>query len=304
MSQIFGNGLLTNDALNGAPAPWLAQGIGTAGMFPAGSPANARWALASSDGVRPAWYGGAILKAAAASLPGGAFGAYGNAGIEPILGKLATLVQQYIGRLGDALLGTQHTNAPGAGAATFQNVSLASTGDPHLSVTGSARHADGTTVAVDSHFDSMAAHGDLFSTRDFGDGFTVSTTVTQAAANGVTQNASATASMNGGRDTVTMNAAGTVSVASGGMAIALAPNQSLELAGGATVNEAANGTVSISESAFGATLSTTFAQNGTGGVDINATGTNVTLAGDLIAGGAKPAAQAPANVRRPLAAQR
>jgi hypothetical protein len=302
MSQIFGNGLFPNDGLNTTAAPWLAPGSGTANAFPAGSPANAAWGHAS-DGVRPAWFGGSVLDPAAASLPGGAFGAYGSGGMNPILGALATMVQQYIGRLGTALFGTQSSARP-TGAATFQNVTLGSVGDPHLGITGTALHADGTTAAVDSHFDSMAAHADLFSTRDFGDGFTVSTNVTQPAANGVTQNASATATMDGGLDNVTMTAAGAVSVTSGGMAIALAPNQSVQLANGATVSEAANGAVNISETAFGATLSTTFAQNGTGGVDVTATGSNVTLAGDLLTGGAAPAAQTPANVRRPLTAVR
>lgn len=299
MSQIFGNGLFPNDQLNGTPAPWLTPGTGT-GTFPAGSPANTSWGLASSDGVRPAWYGGTMLDAAASSLPGGLLGAYGNAGIGPILGQLAAFVQRYIGRLGNALLGTPNAHPLAPGAATFRNVSLASTGDPHLSVTGTALHADGSTATVDSHFDSMTAHADLFSTRDFGDGFTVSTNVTQPTATGITQNASATATMDGGLDAVTMNASGAVSVTSGGMAIALAPNQSLQLANGATVSEAANGSVSVIEASFGATLTTTFVQNGTGGVDVSANGGNVTLAGDLLAGGPTPAAQAPANVRRPL----
>jgi hypothetical protein len=302
MSQIFGNGLFPNDGLNGTAAPWLAPGSATARTFPAGSPGGTAWGPAA-DGVRPAWFGGTVLDAAAASLPGGAFGAYGSGGTNSILAALATMVQQYIGRLGATLFGTQST-ARSTGAATFQNVSLGSVGDPHLGISGTALHADGTTAAVDSHFDSMSAHADLFSTRDFGDGFTVSTNVTQPAANGVTQNASATASMDGGLDNVTMTAAGAVSVTSGGMAIALAPNQSVQLANGATVAEAANGSVSISEAAFGTTLTTTFAQNGTGGVDVTATGSNVTLAGDLITGGTTPAAQTAANVRRPVTAVR
>ena len=304
MSQVFGNGVLTAGGTNGSTPPWLAPYGGTAGTFPAGSPAGTRWG-SPADGVRPAWFGGSALDAATASLPGGALGtAAGGGSIAAILGQLATLVQQYIGRLGNSLLGTPNAAPRPAGAATFQNVTLGSVGDPHLGITGTALHADGSTAGVDSHFDSMTPHADLFSTGDFGDGLTVSTNVTQPAANGITQNASATATMNGGSDSVTMTAAGAVSVTSGGMAIALAPGQSLQLASGATVSEAAGGAVSIGEAAFGATLTTTFAQNGTGGVDVNATGSNVTLAGDLLTGGTAPAAQTPANVRRPLAALR
>jgi len=303
MSQIFGNGLFPNDGVNGTSAPWSTQNPAALGAFPVGSPASTPWGAGASDGVRPAWFGGDALNALTSNLPGGMLGAYGSSGIGAILGQLATAVQQYIGRLGSSLLGTQSTSANSAatratGAATFQNVTLGSTGDPHLAITGAVQNADGTTKQADSHFDSMTSHADLFSTRDFGDGFTVSTNVTQPAANGVTQNASATASMNGGLDTVTMNAAGTASVTSNGTAIALAPNQSLRLASGATVSESANGSVSISEVAFGANLTTTFTANGGGGVDVTATGSNVTVAGDLLTGGSAPVAQSASNVRR------
>jgi hypothetical protein len=57
--------------------------------------------------------------------------------------------------------------------------------------------------------------------------------------------------------------------------------------------------VSITESAFNENLTTTFAANGGGGVDVTARGQNVTLSGALITGGATPVAQAPANVRPP-----
>jgi hypothetical protein len=71
----------------------------------------------------------------------------------------------------------------------------------------------------------------------------------------------------------------------------------VSLSGGQQVSEAATGSVSIAESAFGANLTTTFALNNSGGVDVTASGQNVTLAGDLITGGTTPAAQAPTNVR-------
>lgn len=307
MSQISGNGFFPADGVNGTSSPWLAR---DGGSFAAGSPATARWtAGASSDGVRPAWFGGDAAGGVAASVPG-MFNPYGTTGIVGILSQLAATVQQYIGKLGNALLGSQSPGTSGttttaaSGAATFQNVALGSTGDPHLSVSGTIQNADGTTAQADSHFDSMTAHANLFSSRDFGDNFTVSTAVTQPSANGITQNASATASMSGGSDSVTMNANGSVSVTSGGMSIALAPNQTVQLAGGASVAEAADGAVSISETAFGANLTTTFTANGGGGVDVTANGSNVTLAGDLLTGGTTPAAQVPSNVRRPLVAMR
>jgi hypothetical protein len=56
------------------------------------------------------------------------------------------------------------------------------------------------------------------------------------------------------------------------------------------VSESTSGAVSITESAFGKNLTTTFTNNGGGGVDVTASGNNVTLAGDLMTGGSTPVA--------------
>jgi hypothetical protein len=306
MSWINGNGFIPNDALNGTAAPWALPNGGAPGPFPAGSPGYSGYGTSSSDAVRPAWFGSAL----GSTLPGGAPNPLSSTGIGGLLAQLASQVQQSIAQLSSTLMGTSpaSTTTPPAsaseppGSAAFQNVALASTGDPHLSVTGTELNNDGSTSGVNSHFDSMSSHADLFSTRDFGDGFHVSTTVTQPSATGITQNASATASMDGGRENVTMNNSGAVSVTDHGQAVALTAGQSITLSGGQQVSEAANGSVSISESGFGENLTTTFAQNGTGGVDVTANGHNVTLSGALITGGSTPAAQAsPANVRTPYA---
>jgi len=272
------------------------------GPFPQGSPGYAGYGTSSSDGFRPAWFGGS-----SDTLPGGAPNPLANSGIGGILAQLANQVQQSIAKLSNALSGTSTgtstntgTNATG-NSASFQNVSLASVGDPHLSVSGTEQNADGSTSSVSSKFDSMTGHQDLFSTRDFGDGFHVSTAVTQPSANGITQNASATATMDGGRESVTMTNAGAISVTDHGQSIALTPGQSVTLSGRQQVSEGSNGSVSISESRFGENLTTTFTQNGGGGVDVTATGQNVTLAGDLITGGTTPVAQAAAPQQTPLA---
>jgi hypothetical protein len=293
MSWINGNGFIPNDT-------WALPGTSTSGPYPPGSPGYLGYGTASSDAVRPAWFGGA-------TLPGGALNPMADStsgGLGGILAQLASQVQQSIAKLSNALMGTSAapstntgTNVP-SGSATFQNVALASAGDPHLSAVGTEVNADGSTAGVSSHFDSMTSHTDLFSTRDFGDGFRVSTSVTQPAANGVTQNASATATMDGGRETVSMNNSGAVSITDHGRSVALAAGQSVTLTGGQQVSESAGGAVSIAESAFGENLTTTFTQNG-GGVDVTATGQNVTLSGALITGGTTPVAQAPANVRAP-----
>ena len=102
--------------------------------------------------------------------------------------------------------------------------------------------------------------------------------------------------MDFGRESVTLTNNGAISVKDHGQAIALTPGQSTTLSGGQHVSEAADGSVSISESAFGENLTATFAASG-GGVDVTAQGQNITLAGDLITGGTTPVAQSPANVR-------
>jgi hypothetical protein len=304
MSWINANGFIPNDGLNGSAAPWAVPNAGSSGPFPIGSPGYMGFGSASSDGVRPAWFGG----------NNGSPAAFGSSnpsmsGIGGILAQLMSSVQQSISQLSNALMTTPSSALPSTtantqanpanGSATFQNVSLASVGDPHLSVSGTEQNADGSTAGVNSKFDSMTSHADLFSTRDFGDGFHVSTSVTQPSANGITQNASATASMDGGRESVTMSNTGAVSISDHGKAVALSAGQSLRLSGGQTVSEAANGAVSITESSFNENLTTTFTNNGGGGVDVTAQGQNVTLSGALITGGSMPVAQAPSNVRPP-----
>ncbi len=302
MSWINGNGFIPNDGLNGSAAPWAALNAGVSGPFPAGSPGYSGYGTSSTDGFRPAWFGGAND-----TLPGGSPNPLASSGIGGILAQLANQVQQSIAKLSNALSGTSSTTAANTTAnatgntAAFQNVSLASTGDPHLSVSGTEQNADGSTSNVNSKFDSMTGHQDLFSTRDFGDGFHVSTAVTTPSANGITQNASATATMDGGREIVSMTNTGAISVTDHGQSVGLTPGQSIRLSGGQQVSEGANGSVSVTESRFGENLTTTFTNNNGGGVDVTATGQNVTLAGDLITGGTTPVAQTPAPQRTPYA---
>lgn len=293
MSWINGNGFIPNDGPNASVAPWALPSAGASGAFPAGSPGYFGYGGSAADGVRPAWFGGSASSGATS-------GPVSSDGLAGILAQLAGAVQQSIAKLSALLGGATAANASSSGgSASFQNVALASAGDPHLSVSGTELNANGSTAGVSSHFDSMTGHDDLFSTRDFGDGFRVSTTVTQPSANGVTMNASATATMDGGLETVSMNNAGTVAVTDHGQSVALAPGGSVTLSGGQQVSESAAGAVSIAESGFGASLTTTFAQNGGGGVDVTATGQNVTLSGALITGGTTPVAQPSAAVRTP-----
>jgi hypothetical protein len=178
------------------------------------------------------------------------------------------------------------------GSVALQDGTLSSTGDPHLAVTGTRLNAGGSTSTVNSHFDSMTGHDDLFSTNTFGDGFNVATSVTQPNANGVTTNASATATMNGGADAVSMSLGGGLQVTSGGSAVALSAGQTVTLSGGEAVTENANGSVTIAEqNAAGSTLDTTFTNTGAG-IDVTAQAHDVRLRGDLVTGGSAPAAPA------------
>jgi hypothetical protein len=178
--------------------------------------------------------------------------------------------------------GTPGADAPQPGSATFANATLSSTGDPHLAVTGTLQNANGSTTAINDHYDDMSAQRDLLSTNDFGDAFHVSTTTTTPTASGVTMNASATASMDHGRMRVTMGAGGAVSVTSDGNPIALGAGQSVTLAGGEVVSENSSGAVSIAEQNGNESLTTTFTNNGSG-VDVSATASGgVTLGGSLV----------------------
>jgi hypothetical protein len=280
-----------NNMLQPSGAEWWPQ-TGAADLPPfaaGGASGNASGAYGGADGYQPSWWGSPFSSGSSAAT--GAASPTTNG----MLAQIVALLQQLTGSLGSAFGGNASaatpSNAPFApagygtppGSATFANATLSSTGDPHLALTGTLDGPNGTTSPVNAHYDDMNAQRDLLSTGDFGDGFRVSTTASTPNGNGVTYNATATASMDRGRDSVTMGPGGAVSVTSDGSAVSLAAGQSITLGGGEVVSENANGAVSIAEqNARGETLTTTFAYNGSG-VDVtaNAAG-NVTLGGSLV----------------------
>jgi hypothetical protein len=239
--------------------------------------------LMGGDGYQPSWWNANATGPAPAGQPT----------ISSMLGSLVQMLQQLTqfltggsspnGGFGGPPAMPQSFGSASTPQTTFQNVSLSSTGDPHLAISGTAQTPFGSTTQINDRYDSMTGHRDLFSTNDFGDDFHVATTVTQPGANGVTYNQSATATMNHGRDSVTMGEGGTISVTSNGQAVALSAGQSVTLSGGEVVTENSNGSVSIAEqSVNGESLTTTFSNNGNG-VDVNATGSGgVALGGDLV----------------------
>jgi len=201
-----------------------------------------------ADGYRPAWWGSAAANGSPAA---------GTASTNGMLAQIMAMLQQLTGNVGNAFGGNGFGGnacggAPPAqpGSATFANATLSSTGDPHLALTGTLDNANGTTTQVNDHYDNMSSQRDLLSTNDFGDAFRVSTTATTPNASGVTYNQSATATMDFGRDRVTMGPGGAVSIAE--------------------------------QNAAGESLTTTFTNNGSG-VDVSATASGgVTLGGSLV----------------------
>ncbi len=162
------------------------------------------------------------------------------------------------------------------GESKYANASGGSVGDPHLSFDGAT---DGTT----SRWNDMGSHQDLVDANgSFFGGYDVSTEATAVNGNGVAYNKSATISTGEYGDTVTMGQDGKITVTQNGQNTALAKGQSLQLASGAVVSEAADGSVTVSDTnSTGGKISTTLSWNGHG-VDVNFTSSNTFLGGDLI----------------------
>lgn len=277
--------------------PWITASDPTASspsVFPANSPAvtasadagsRAPMVRGNSDGVRSNWWNPpagvpSALPQSAVGQDGGFFG-YASQLIGQMQNAVNGLMQRALASFGQAP--SARSSAAAATTATYQSADLSSVGDPHLGLSGTALNADGTTKNVTSNFDSMAGHTDLLHTNDFGDRFRVRTDVTAPDANGVTFNQKASATMNGGRDSVSLASDGTVSMTSGGQTVELAAGASLVLANGATVSRGSDGSVSIAENApNGESLTTTFSLNGNG-VDVRAHAAGgVSLGGDIV----------------------
>ena len=169
----------------------------------------------------------------------------------------------------------------------FSNATLSSTGDPHLSESGTMLGPAGPQ-SVNERFDSMTSHQDLIDAAVPG-GYRVSTTATAPDASGVTYNQSATVQANGGRDAITMNRDGSYSVVSNGQNLSLSNGQTLTLGGGETVTANADGSLVVADAnRSGGSISTTLRANGKG-VDVTATAQHIRLGGDIVehdAGGA------------------
>ena len=206
---------------------------------------------------------------------------FGEGGIGGLIGQLQSLLSQLLAAFQSAYAAPTkaspaHPNSP---EQQFQNVTLGSTGDPHLAIDGSV--GEGATN-ISHHFDSMNSHSDLLHSNDFAGGYTVSTTVGNPDPRGVTSNDSASIALNNGNDSISMAKDGSFSISSDGQAYTLANGQSMQLDGGETVTRTTDGSLSVStQTASGGSLSTTLKSWG-GGVDVNANGHNVDLGGDIV----------------------
>ena len=179
----------------------------------------------------------------------------------------------------------------GNGGQMFANATLSSTGDPHLSETGTLA-GPGGPQSVNQHFDSMTSHQDLIDAAVPG-GYRVSTTATGPDANGVTYNQSATIHANGGHDAITMNRDGSYSIVSNGQNISLSSGQALTLGGGETVTANADGSLVVADSnRSGGSISTTLRANGNG-VDVTANAQHIRLGGDIVEHGTGSTAGTP-----------
>lgn len=139
----------------------------------------------------------------------------------------------------------------------------------------------------------MTDHSDLINSDSFDGGYSVSTKATQAGANGVTFNQSATVPTQNGNTAVTLDRSGNVSITSDGQMRSIAAGQTLDLGGGESVTQNADGSLTVSDdNGFGSILTTTLAKGGSG-VDVSVTAQNADLGGDLVEGPPLPPIQDP-----------
>ena len=246
------------------------------------------------DGVaRPWWASDAINgDGGGANAFGGLFGTTNasNGSIAGIITGLLSLLQQLVGSFLNQSQTTSPAQTPAqqqnqrcaaAGASQrFEDVNVSSTGDPHLAAVGTREGGGG---AIDAHWDSMTSQNDLVHSSQIDGGYRVSTAVTQAGANGITSNQSATVHANFDQDAVTMNRDGSFAVYDNGAEVRLGKGESAVLSGGETVSENEDGSLVVgARSATGGTIATTLRATGAG-VDVTTHAHDITVGGDAIA---------------------
>jgi hypothetical protein len=245
---------------------------------------------APGDGVAGQWWSNQPAAASEATAPST------SGGVEGVLNSIANAFTGLINQIGSSIQNlTSESNAEGPASQQVASATFSSTGDPHLAESGSGTDANGNPISLNSTFDSMNSHDDLISSQDFDGGYRVSTQVTQANANGVTQNQSATVHTNANQDQVTVNNDGSYAITNDGANVQLGLGQSTTLSGGETVSRNMDGSLTVTEqNSQGGLISTTMGSNGTGGVDVHTSVQNASVGGDIADGNATGDGSAPA----------
>jgi hypothetical protein len=202
--------------------------------------------------------------------PGGALN-----GFDSFINQLFSTITAWM----NSLRGGSSTQAPASGEQPFSSASLSSWGDPHETFNGTTAGGQ----QIEAAWDSMTSHPDLLDSDTFAGGYRVSTAVTDPNAAGVTLNKSATVTTQNGLASVTLSNDGTATIDRAGALTVVAAGKSYWLGNGEEVTGNADGSIDVSQrNSAGGSLDTTLSLNGSGGVDVKATATNVDLGGYLV----------------------
>lgn len=228
----------------------------------------------------------------------GAVGGTLQAATNPIgalLGGIGSLLSQLANYLGGGTTAS-------SGEQRYANATASSTGDPHLAFNATAQNG----TSANAKWDDMHSHADLLDSDSFAGGYRVSTTATAPNANGITYNGSAAVATNGGNTRVSLDANGNATLLEDGRSINIADGRNLDLGNGENVARAQDGSLTITDrNRHGGSITTTLRDNGSGGVDVNASAQNVDLGGYLAgANGANAAAAQTVPAWRPSFAPR
>jgi hypothetical protein len=244
---------------------------------------------ADAISLAPNYAGVAIPNQGGGPYGGGLYGgpSSGSTGLGnfgSMLNGIMCALQNALSSLGSLFGGGPGTSQPAPVGGSmpqtmFSNATASSVGDPHDAFSGTT--ASGTSV--DSHWDSMRGHANLLDSNSFAGGYRVATTGTAPQANGVAYNGCATVTTDGGATSVSLNANGSYAVCENGQNVTLTTGQAVSLDGGETVTRNADGSLSIADSnGTGGSITTTLKTDGSGGVDVNASASNVDLGGYLV----------------------
>jgi hypothetical protein len=200
-----------------------------------------------------------------------------------MLSQMMGMLQQMLGfgqaQTSQMPLMTAANSQPSAGPQTaFANATIASTGDPHLSIDGTL--GDGSSVT--QHYDNMNADPNLVTSSSFFGGYNLATQTTQPASNGVTYNQSATVTTDFGQNQVTFDNNGNATILQSGAPLAISQGQTVALNDGSTVTDNGNSLVINDSNGNGGSITTTMTRNNTG-VDVSVNAQNVKLGGDVVA---------------------